>query len=95
MMPRNSTILVGYELMLSRLCKMGAAVWLNNPRVPREASGTSGMIAAMNGAVNLSTHYGCMLEYGKHQHNPFLIPLADDTLPIHEQDRHDRENMLD
>jgi glycogen phosphorylase len=92
---KNSTILVGYELLLSHLCKMGADVWLNNPRVPREASGTSGMTAAMNGAINLSTQDGWMLEFGKHQENSYLIPLADQALPIHEQDRLDRENMLD
>lgn len=92
---KNSTILVGYELLLSHLSKMGADVWLNNPRVPREASGTSGMTAAMNGAINLSTQDGWMLEFGKHLENSYLIPLADPQLPIHEQDRLDRENMLD
>ncbi len=91
----HSTILVGYELLLSRLCKMGADIWLNNPRVPREASGTSGMTAAMNGAVNLSTQDGWMLEFGEHKKNSYLIPLADESLPIHEQDLADRENMLD
>ncbi len=92
---KNSTILVGYELLLSHICKMGADVWLNNPRVPREASGTSGMTAAMNGSLNLSTQDGWMLEFGEHGKNSFLIPLADANQPIHEQDVEDRENMLD
>ena len=40
-------MLVGYELELSRQLKYGADIWLNNPVVTREASGTSGMTAAM------------------------------------------------
>jgi starch phosphorylase len=40
-------------------------VWLNNPRVPREASGTSGMTAAMNGSVNFSTDDGWVPEFAK------------------------------
>jgi len=92
---KNCTILVGYELELSKYCKRGADIWLNNPRVPREASGTSGMTAAMNGAINMSTEDGWMLEFARDGHNSFMIPLADPTLPIHEQDDLDATNLLD
>lgn len=44
----------GYDLHLSRRLVTGVDVWLNNPIFPLEASGTSGMKAAMNGALNLS-----------------------------------------
>ena len=44
----------GYDLNLSRSLVAGVDVWLNNPIYPLEASGTSGMKAAMNGALNLS-----------------------------------------
>ena len=44
----------GYDLHLSRRLVAGVDVWLNNPIYPLEASGTSGMKAAMNGAINLS-----------------------------------------
>ena len=44
----------GYDLALSRALVAGVDVWLNNPIYPLEASGTSGMKAAMNGALNLS-----------------------------------------
>ncbi|NTV11810.1 MAG: glycosyltransferase family 1 protein, partial [Zoogloea sp.] len=44
----------GYDLHLSRSLVAGVDVWLNNPIYPLEASGTSGMKAAMNGAINLS-----------------------------------------
>lgn len=43
-----------YDIYVSRLMVAGCDVWLNNPRRPREASGTSGMKAAMNGVLNLS-----------------------------------------
>ena len=43
-----------YDMALARLLVAGCDVWLNTPERPREASGTSGMKAAMNGALNLS-----------------------------------------
>jgi starch phosphorylase len=46
--------LENYDMNLARYILQGADVWLNTPRRPREASGTSGMKAAANGAINLS-----------------------------------------
>jgi starch phosphorylase len=43
-----------YDLHVARFLVQGVDVWLNNPRQPNEASGTSGMKAAMNGVPNLS-----------------------------------------
>jgi glycogen phosphorylase len=43
-----------YDMELARLLVQGVDVWLNNPRLPQEASATSGMKAAMNGVLNLS-----------------------------------------
>jgi starch phosphorylase len=43
-----------YDLHVAHFLIQGADVWLNNPRRPNEASGTSGMKAAMNGVPNLS-----------------------------------------
>ena len=43
-----------YELTLARHLVQGVDVWLNTPRRPQEASGTSGMKAAMNGVLNCS-----------------------------------------
>lgn len=51
-------LLEGYDLHLSRRLVAGVDVWLNNPVYPLEASGTSGMKAAMNGAINLSVADG-------------------------------------
>jgi starch phosphorylase len=47
-------VLEDYDIGLARVLVAGSDVWLNNPRRPQEASGTSGMKAAMNGALNLS-----------------------------------------
>lgn len=91
----NIAVLVGYELRLSRLLKCGADVWMNNPRIPREASGTSGMTAAMNAAINFSTYDGWIPEFAKHGVNSFIIPPVDQTLPHHQQDLIDAKNMLD
>ncbi|NJN25386.1 MAG: alpha-glucan family phosphorylase [Cyclobacteriaceae bacterium] len=92
---RNIAVMVGYELRLSRRLKCGSDVWLNNPRVPREASGTSGMTASMNGSINFSTYDGWIPEYSKHGVNSFVVPPVDLTLPIHQQDHLDLQNMLD
>jgi len=47
-------LLEGYDLALARKLVAGADVWVNVPEYPMEASGTSGMKAAINGALNLS-----------------------------------------
>jgi starch phosphorylase len=47
-------ILEDYDIRVGRYMVQGVDVWLNNPRRPLEASGTSGMKAAMNGVVNCS-----------------------------------------
>lgn len=88
-------VLVGYELRLSRLLKCGADIWMNNPRIPREASGTSGMTAAMNASINFSTYDGWIPEFAKHSVNSYIIPPVDQSLPIHQQDLIDAKNMLD
>ncbi len=43
-----------YHIHVARMLVAGCDIWLNTPRRPREASGTSGMKAAMNGSLNLS-----------------------------------------
>jgi starch phosphorylase len=85
----NATVLTGYELELSRFLKNGSDVWLNNPVVTREASGTSGMTAAMNGSVNLSTYDGWICEFAKDSENSFIIPPLDPNLDHEERDRQD------
>ena len=52
--PESIVYLENYDMALGRLLTRGCDVWLNTPRRPMEASGTSGMKAAMNGTLNLS-----------------------------------------
>ncbi len=52
---RRLVFLEDYDMAVARYLVQGVDVWLNNPRRPLEASGTSGMKAAANGALNLST----------------------------------------
>ena len=91
----NVAVLVGYELELSRMLKCGADIWLNNPVVTREASGTSGMTAAMNAAVNLSTYDGWICEFARDEHNAFIVSPADPELPATERDEYDRLAIIE
>lgn len=92
---KNVAVCIGYELTLSKRLKQASDVWLNNPRVPREASGTSGMTAAMNGSVNFSTNDGWIREFIKHGHNGFVVPTADyDKMSTQEQDDYDMNSLF-
>jgi glycogen phosphorylase len=92
----NMAVCVGYELTLSKRLKQASDLWLNNPRVPREASGTSGMTAAMNGAVNCSTNDGWIVEFINHGNNGFVVPPKDyDSMHVQEQDEYDLEQLYE
>ncbi len=92
---KNMAVLIGYELDLSRTLKKGSDVWLNTPRVSREASGTSGMSASMNGSLHLSTNDGWHPEFTKEGVNSFTIPEIDHSMPIEYQDQEDNKNLMD
>ena len=91
---KNIAVLTGYELDLSAILKKGADIWINTPRVNREASGTSGMTASMNGALHFSIPDGWHPEFAVHGHNAFTIPNCNENLSIEEQDRIDNLNMM-
>jgi starch phosphorylase len=78
----------GYDAGLSRLLASGVDVWLNTPIFPFEASGTSGMKAAMNGTINLSVLDGWWAE-GYDGENGWGIPPSIDTQDAAERDRQD------
>ena len=93
---KNVAVVIGYELSLSKRMKQASDVWLNNPRVPREASGTSGMTAAMNGAVNFSTDDGWIPEFVNHGNNGYVVPKADyDNMHVQEQDEYDLNKLYE
>jgi starch phosphorylase len=92
---KNIAVLIGYELSLSKLLKQGSDVWLNTPRITREASGTSGMTASMNGSVHFSINDGWHPEFARDGKNAFTIPALDHNLSLLEQDKLDNKNMMD
>lgn len=59
---RRLIFLEDYDMDIARYMVQGVDVWLNNPRRPMEASGTSGMKAALNGVLNMSTLDGWWCE---------------------------------
>ena len=64
--PGSVVFLENYDMEIGRMLTRGSDVWLNNPRRPKEASGTSGMKAAMNGVLNLSILDGWWPEACQH-----------------------------
>jgi starch phosphorylase len=76
-----------YDMQAARYFKQGVDVWLNTPRRPREASGTSGMKASLNGVPNLSVLDGWWVE-GYNGANGWAIPDSQFENP-YDQDVHD------
>jgi glycogen phosphorylase len=91
----NCTVLTGYELWLSGHLKKGSDLWLNNPKLYHEASGTSGMTAAMNGSINLSIPDGWVPEFAKPGHNSFIIQTANELLTESSRDKIEASNLFD
>jgi starch phosphorylase len=60
--PVRAVFLEDYDMGLGHILTSGVDIWLNNPRRPLEASGTSGMKALLNGVMNLSVLDGWWLE---------------------------------
>jgi len=85
-------MLEGYDMTLSRYLISGVDVWLNNPIRPMEASGTSGMKAAMNGVPNLSILDGWWPE-GFHGDNGWAIGGERDIADPHMRDEDDAASL--
>lgn len=90
----NCAVLTGYEMGLSAALKKGADVWLNTPRPPQEASGTSGMTAAMNGSINFSIMDGWFPEFANHGENSYIIPGGRTNPNDIIQDEIDYQNLI-
>jgi starch phosphorylase len=71
--PGRIVFLENYDMGLGRLLTRGCDVWLNNPVLPLEAYGTSGMKAALNGVLNLSVPDGWWAEASEHGVNGWAI----------------------
>ncbi len=85
-------LLENYNIAMSRYLISGVDVWLNNPRRPMEASGTSGQKASVNGVVNFSVLDGWWAE-GYDQTNGWTIGTDKEYSSYAEQDIADSQSM--
>lgn len=95
--PNSVVFLENYDMNIGRMLTRGSDIWLNNPRRPLEASGTSGMKAAMNGVLNCSILDGWWPESCKDGVNGWQFGDAvglDDLSPV-ELDKHDTQALYD
>ena len=81
-----------YDMNLARYLVQGVDVWLNTPRRPMEASGTSGMKAGLNGVLNFSILDGWWRE-AYNGHNGWAIGEDKDPAPPEIQDKADAESL--
>ncbi len=81
-----------YDVHVARQMVSGCDVWLNNPRRPLEASGTSGMKAGCHGCLNLSILDGWWRE-GYDGTNGFAIGEDSHADSVEEQDSMDSANL--
>jgi glycogen phosphorylase len=89
---RRVVFIEDYEMAVARYLVQGCDVWLNTPRPPLEASGTSGMKAAANGVLNLSTLDGWWVEAwdelgGRRGVGGWTIGRGEAGMDAEEQDR--------
>ena len=85
-------VLENYDMGSARLMVAGVDVWLNNPRRPLEASGTSGMKAGLNGVLNLSIYDGWWVE-GYNGKNGWVIGEETTEPEGNVDDPKDAENL--
>lgn len=93
--PGSVVFLENYDMTIGAKLTRGADVWLNNPRRPLEASGTSGMKAAVNGVLNCSILDGWWPEACLDGENGWQIGDGFESADPNELDRHDSAALYD
>lgn len=91
---RRTTFLVDYNMAVAKEMTQGVDVWLNLPRRPQEASGTSGMKAALNGILNCSILDGWWAE-GYNGRNGWAIGGGNDYDDEAKQDEADADSLYE
>ena len=91
--PNSVVFIQNYDMATGAMLTRGSDVWLNNPRRPKEASGTSGMKAAMNGVLNCSILDGWWPEACRHGINGWQFGDGFESDDLEELDNHDREAL--
>jgi starch phosphorylase len=82
-----------YDMHMAKYLVQGVDIWLNTPRAPLEASGTSGQKAALNGVLNLSVLDGWWQEGYNGANGWGIQPMLEGT-DTHAQDAHDAEQLF-
>ncbi|GFR34962.1 alpha-glucan family phosphorylase [Thermobrachium celere] len=96
--PNSVVFLENYDMEIGAMLTRGCDIWLNNPRRPQEASGTSGMKAAMNGVLNCSILDGWWPEACNHGVNGWQFgdgKGVDDFETLEELDAHDAKCLYE
>ncbi|MCL5122928.1 MAG: alpha-glucan family phosphorylase [Deltaproteobacteria bacterium] len=91
---RNLVFIEDYDINVARYLLQGCDVWLNTPKRPKEACGTSGMKAAANGVLNLSILDGWWPEAFDGT-NGWAIGSDEDSPDSEDHDRRDAEQIFD
>ncbi len=91
--PTSVVFLENYDMTIGNMLVRGSDIWLNNPRRPQEASGTSGMKAAMNGVPNLSTLDGWWPEACDHGVNGWQFGNGYESKDDKKLDANDRKGL--
>lgn len=91
--PQSVVFLDNYNMEKAMLLTKGVDVWLNNPRVTKEACGTSGMKAAINGVLNLSTLDGWWPEACWDEVTGWQIGGGFISENANTQDKHDADSL--
>ncbi|MBN1125127.1 MAG: alpha-glucan family phosphorylase [Sedimentisphaerales bacterium] len=91
---RKFVFLEDYDMDIARYMVQGVDVWLNNPRRPLEASGTSGMKAALNGILNMSTLDGWWCE-GYIPNGGWIIGAGEEYDDLEYQDQVESQAIFD
>ncbi|SEU03059.1 alpha-glucan family phosphorylase [Paenibacillus sp. NFR01] len=93
--PKSVVFLENYDMTIGAMLTRGSDIWLNNPRRPLEASGTSGMKAAMNGVLNCSILDGWWPEACIDGENGWQIGEGFETTDFAVLDKHDSDALYD
>jgi alpha-glucan phosphorylases len=91
--PNSVVFLENYDMTIGKMLTRGSDIWLNNPRRPLEASGTSGMKAAMNGVINCSILDGWWPEACEDGINGWQFGDGFESEDFEELDEHDKDAL--
>lgn len=91
--PNSVVFLQNYDMEIGKMLTRGSDVWLNNPRRPLEASGTSGMKSSMNGVLNMSILDGWWPEACKDEINGWQIGNGFQSENVEELDKNDLDSL--